>query len=86
MTTAQTIANLLNNDGQQFETSDGTPVDTLCDAHCPNPEQDWERGATRWNFDDGSSIIIAGEAWDFGIADSECCCFDGAGHSEQCSA
>jgi len=38
----------------------------------------------KFRFDDGSSVVCALEAWDFGLSD-QCFCWEGAGHRDDCS-
>ena len=62
MTTAETIADSLHNDGQNFETDDGVSIDEMleqCSAY-------WGRsdGSTVTVFDDGSMIVLCDAFWD----------------------
>ena len=86
MTTAQDIAALYGNDGQRFTASDGSElVDTL-DCHGKHDSQ-W--GNDRWTFDDGSAIVIHGDAWDLvkDPDDPSCHCFAGLqDHATDCPA
>lgn len=84
MTTAQKIANRLNNNGQVWETKDGVSFSDLIAKAVP--QIDYRDGygtdVIRYTFDDGSVITEAGAGWDFGYAD--CYCWQGAGHTELC--
>ena len=81
LSTAETIGALFNNDGQQHDTAEGQTIDEVCRAAAPNPEREGEK--TRYEFADGSSIIVTMEAWDYGLP-GECFCFEGGGHSDYC--
>jgi hypothetical protein len=66
MTTAQEISSLLEDDGQRFETRDGIEIDYLCKAK--RPERTFRDGygtdTYRYDFADGSAIVITDAAWD----------------------
>ena len=71
-------------DGMEFTGDDGSDLEDVClnvaggcmALDCGN--------ASRYVFDDGSSITISGDEWDIGYPD--CMCFRGAGHSPDCPA
>ena len=45
-----------------------------------------ERGGRRkFTFDDGSTLIVDGNKWDWGIVGRSCMCFHGMGHDDVCS-
>lgn len=83
-TIAQQIANALDNDGQRFrtrQTDDAEPVtfDELIAQH-GSASIDWRDGwrtgdTYRLTFSDGSTITVAGSAWDLGFPD--CFCWQG---------
>ena len=77
--TAETIGALFNDDGQQHETSDGQTIDEVCRANGARPDREGEKA--RYEFADGSSIIITTEAWDYGLPGG-CHCFDGGGNTD----
>lgn len=85
-TIAETIAAALNDDGQNWRTSDGQTMDDLIDLHdgVLTWRDGWRTGDTvRANFSDGSCITMAGEAWDVGFP--TCFCWAGIGHNDDCS-
>lgn len=44
---------------------------------------DDQAGHIKAIWDDGSSIVIAGDAWDFGLSpDGECMCWEGVGYHQ----
>ena len=89
MTTAQIISAKLDNDGQKFDTVDGISIDTLCaDVHgagYPSFRDGHGTDTYRYNFADGSAIVVAGGCWDLSVDDYPCYCMAGAGHSEACT-
>ena len=81
---AQRIADLFDNDGQNFMGADGSDLTELViDKSCGNIHRPWTE-AIRYEFTDGSSIVIAGAAWDLGLDNRECTCWAGVGHSDEC--
>jgi hypothetical protein len=62
MSTAETIAASLNNDGQIFEANDGTTLDELLEQ----APRFWQRndGVTVHVFADGSMILGCDHGWD----------------------
>lgn len=91
MTTAEKIAARYDNDGQRWRDTDGIDLDDACRAvgaqttwrggyrirYISNPRR---HGDTyRYDFPDGSSITVAGAAWDIGYPD--CFCWRDDGHS-----
>lgn len=84
-TQAQLIADLFGNDGQRFISDDGTDIaDLLINKSVDNFHRPWTE-AIRYEFADGSSIVIAGAAWDLGLDDRECTCWAGVGHTDECN-
>ena len=94
MTTAQQIADALDNDGQQWRTrptDDSEPVtfNELIEQRGGSSiswRDGWRTGDVRSHtFADGSVITVAGDAWDLGFPD--CFCWAGSvqqeGHSCQ---
>ena len=80
-TTAQTIAAKF--DGTEFTTADGEHFDEVCKGvggvrfGCAE--------IYKYEFQDGSVLTVAGDAWDFGY--EECMCWQGAGHDpDNCTA
>lgn len=65
MTTAEKIAQLLGDNGQNWETKDGRTLEELADEHgavtMTHPDK---RYLTRYLFDDGSAIVACEGAWD----------------------
>jgi hypothetical protein len=90
MTTAETVAAKLDDDGSRFWTGsragDGAHLDELAKNRAGRREQREERSSDeyRWIFPDGSVVTVCGAAWDLGYAD--CWCWDGSGHDEGCEA
>lgn len=73
-TTAETIANALNNDGQRFAAADGTSLTNLCAA--ANARKITRGIDTKWVFGDGSAIVESGgAAWDLALAPTAADCF-----------
>ncbi len=82
-TTAEKIADLLDNDGQNFETDDGRILGDLLIGEGAVLKWSNKYAATRYTLPDGSSITIAGPAWDLGYPD--CFCWQGVGHTDDCT-
>lgn len=63
-TIAEQIAERFNNNGQQWVDADGEHIETAC-----NDEGQYEaQGETaRYEFFDGSAIVITGGGWDIGF-------------------
>ena len=85
-TTAEYISKLLNDDGQNFTAATGTSFKDL--TLNAGALADWRDGyqigeVIRYTFPDGSVILEAGAAWDFGYPD--CYCWKGEGHTENCT-
>ena len=71
MTQAQKIAERFGDDGQLWEDGDGA---SLVDALENAGGRCWSDLATnpqRWEFADGSAIIISDGAWDLGITSTD---------------
>jgi hypothetical protein len=84
-TTADAIAAALGNDGLCWATPSGVTLDQLIDQHngALTWRDGWHTGDTvRADFRDGSSITMAGDAWDIGYP--ECFCWAGVGHGDDC--
>jgi len=85
MTIAETIAALLGDDGQVFTARDGRTLDEVCrDVGARVTTDGFDK--TRYDFDDGSSIVVAGAAWDLGLPGG-CYCWEGANggrHADEC--
>lgn len=84
MTTAQSIAHKLHNDGQTFETDDGVTLSEMLEQA---PYWDNGTGMTVTVFDDGSMIGRNDEYWDIITVstngDDQAVWVDGAGESDQ---
>lgn len=74
MKTARQIAELFGNDGQAWTDSDGHEIDDICEARGgKRSRRDGYGGDTyRWDFGDGSSIIMSGASWGFGYPERDC--------------
>ena len=81
LTVADLVADLLDNDGQKFESQAGNSLQDMCEVLGGFMES---RGADRkFSFPDGSCITISeGTAWDVGYED--CWCWQSIGHSDNC--
>lgn len=97
-TTAQQIADLLGNDGQNFDVPglDSVTLDDVARQEYGG-RQEWRDGQRnvsggyyRWNFGDGSAIVVQyGYCWDFPLdSNPDCYCFEGGGpeHNDGCPA
>jgi hypothetical protein len=82
-TIAEQIAARLGDNGQRWQTTDGTTLEDLCmgaGASLRCLEFDFYA----YDFADGSTITVAGAAWDLGYAG--CYCWQGVGHETDGSA
>jgi len=81
MTTAQTISAQLDDDGQQWEDAAGTDIATLCDAvsDATTHEHGIGAGPRRYDFADGSGIVVTDECWDILAPDCTAYCMAGGG-------
>ena len=90
MTIAKKIAEMFGNDGQQWTTKlcglVEADVDEVCSQYCTDPGRRGE--STRYEFDDGSAIVVTPGGWDFGHpAPCTCHCWPEAyrgGHADEC--
>lgn len=88
-TQAAWISEQFNNDGQQFEDEQGNHIETICKETCvvraTRDDQTY-----RYEFADGSAIVIAGDGWDIGFRGHElpCWCWPSAHpeHADDCWA
>ncbi len=83
--TAATIAEQFQNDGLVFRTQDGTNLDDVCRERASNVVTDGF-DKTRYGFADGSSLVVAGAAWDLGLPGG-CFCWAEANwgrHADDC--
>ncbi len=79
MTTAEKIALQFENDGQVFEVDDIHIADVCQDVawYPPSVTSDSER----YEFTDGSAIVVTGGGWDLGFpAPATCHCWPNANH------
>ena len=83
-TVAQRIAAGFQSCGTCWTDAHGLELHDVLHAYSPWPDRDDRHDAARWNFSDGSSIVIAGDCWDFGHDDTDCQCLGGGGHSSHC--
>ena len=86
MTTAQKIANLFDNDGQNWKAVINGVAWGL-EEYCleRRASADYEHGhgtgTVRYGFADGSAIIVAEGCWDLALsADEDCFCMAGNKH------
>jgi hypothetical protein len=68
----------MGDDGQAWETDDGTDLADVCKAQPEYTRTDSEFDKMRWEFSDGSAIVAAGGAWDIGQVG--CYCWDGCAY------
>lgn len=82
MTTAEKFAELMDNDGQNFEDFE----DALDSLGCIRSEWKGDRRTppVRYTFADGSVVVEYDGCWDLGFSD--CWCMRGAGHNDDCEA
>lgn len=87
LTIAQQISSLVDNDGQRWQTDDGRELEGILQYRAVDIEHR-NRGVAgepiRYVFEDGSSIVVAGPAWDLGLS-PHCYCWEGAGHDDACT-
>lgn len=83
---ANHVADLLGNDGQRFENTNGETLATLALANGGKLEIERDchdlpatGGMVRWQFDDGSAIVIAQGAWDVRANGCQEFCWEGTG-------
>ena len=63
-TIAQRISSAFGDDGQKFSAG-GRQIDDVCRAACSHPRQDpTEPSRYRYEFSDGSALIIDSQCWD----------------------
>lgn len=79
MTIAEKIGALFDNDGHRYKEAEHDLFE-ICEDEQYYKLQNWEKGATRYEFKDGSAIVIAGECWDYGFEGVQCTCWKEAGH------
>ena len=91
-TTAQKIADAMDNDGDLGDNARREKFFSTLRAHDPIRVSTRRHDATRYEFKDGSSLVVMDGAWDFGINDERHCdCWYGAGqdagrHQETCNS
>jgi hypothetical protein len=79
-TTAQKVADMLENDGTRWTMRDGVSLGQIAKGEGATVER---RGdSTRYTFRDSSAIVAEVGGWD--IAFPECWCWQGGGHTEAC--
>jgi hypothetical protein len=61
-TTAERIAERYNDDGQCWHDSDGIHIEEACEA-AGEASRDDECDATRYDFADGSALVVGGGGW-----------------------
>jgi len=83
-TTAEKISDRYNNDGTNFTDADDVNIGQACEESTNivyrHPEDTRDH---RYVFADNSVITFMGEAWDIGYPN--CWCWQGAGHTEECT-
>lgn len=83
MTIAEEISALFDDDGMAPFDCDVITIDEACsDRRATNEVRNGD--SIRYDFSDGSSIVTVSGAWDFGMPDSDCHCWLGAGHHDDC--
>lgn len=63
VTTAQAVATRFDDDGMNFQDANGIELTDALDE-LTRRESDRHGENTRWEFEDGSAIVIAGDGWD----------------------
>ena len=59
-------------------------IDTL-EAESTDKDQDWERELTKYQFEDGSSVVLSVGAWDIGPTNVDgCFCWPAANETCRC--
>jgi len=91
ITTAQALAGLLDNDGRRFSpVGNSATLDDLARSVGGRRtfRDGWRTATYRWDFRDGSAIIVAGDGWDFPLSPAEgCFCWEGGRqHQDGCPA
>lgn len=85
MTMAEQVASRFT-DGQTYTTAAGESLDTVARAAGAGAAV-WADGPsgtlTRYEFDDGSTIVDSGEGWDLGFG-LGCWCWQTNGHDDDC--
>jgi hypothetical protein len=81
-TTAQRISDRFSNNGANWRDLEGYSLDEVCRRE--HPEVSKTPDYTRYVFADRSSIVAGQAAWDVGLS-PHCYCWEGGGHSEECS-
>ena len=88
-TTAERIAARYDNDGQRWHAvDDGRNIDSVC-AGAGTATHNDERDATRYDFADGSALVVSGGGWDQPLSAETAGCFCWAGcqeHARECPA
>jgi hypothetical protein len=82
---AEQISARFHDDGQRFEDADGHELDQVCAEKAVRTDK---RGdPIRYEFDDDSVIVIAGDGWDFGIPGcAGCYCWPAANRGQHALA
>ena len=88
MTTAESVALIMGNDGQRWETPSGTTLGEVCETYgglyrLVRGEHD------KWIFRDGSTITAVGDGWNLGYQDDwghpdDCVCWPEADSAHRC--
>mgnify|MGYP006908253567 CR=1 FL=1 len=85
-TVAHRVAERFHDDGQRFQDDAGIELETVCEelaVGISHRERGIAGAPIRFEFLDGSSIVVGGEAWDFGLPGG-CFCMEGNGHNDDC--
>lgn len=77
MSRAQEVADLLGNDGTNWEAADGRSLGSVCSGSYVT--RDGNR--TKYEFGDGSCIVASGAAWDLGYPEADCYCWASMDHN-----
>jgi len=79
MTIADTISAHYNDDGQNWgEDDNGEDIYDMCARLGTVGAKDHDN--TRFDFSDGSNLVLGTEAWDYGYPGAECCCWMACDH------
>jgi hypothetical protein len=85
MSSAQKIAEMFHNDGQNWISNDDRFLGDVCIEDETFQSRYISNGAIKYLFTDGSTIVATREGWDFGVnANPNCFCWVGCGcHCER---
>lgn len=84
MTQAEKVVMRMGGDGTYFHNDAGEYLGDILRSMGATEDRQGN-GNVRWTLPDSSVIAEAGgTAWDIGMRFHRCCCWSGAGHTEDC--